>query len=67
MKGITPASALEIKHNDLKTTNDPNILKLPAEIFEDFKELDIENDELFEYLCLTVIINYLKKCCLNED
>ena len=62
MQGITPTD-----EKASKEVPEPYILKLPTEMFTDFKDIDDENEELFEYLCLSVIVNYLQKCCLNQN
>lgn len=47
---------------------DERIFKLPNHAFEDFKELDDDNEDDFEYLCYELVINWLEKCChLNDE
>lgn len=65
MKGITPKQKdqIEITQND----GEPNTLKIPASMFSDFAEIGAENEAMFEYLALTVLLNFLRKCCLKHD
>lgn len=43
-----------------------SIIKVPADIFEDFQEINQDNEDLFEYLAYQIVINYLEKKCLQN-
>jgi hypothetical protein len=62
MKGMKPNSQ-QPKEEDKE--NDANILKVPNEIFEDFHEINEENEDLFEFLAYSIIINFLEKKCID--
>lgn len=64
MKGIKP---LEDQQREEKKDNEPKIFRLPPELFQDFEELDHENEEMFEYVAYQVVIEYLERCCLCLD
>jgi len=36
-------------------------------MFEEFQEIDHDNEDMFEYVAYQVIIEYLEKCCLCID
>jgi hypothetical protein len=40
----------------------PNIIKIPVEVFEDFRELNEENENLFEYVATEIVIHFIKFC-----
>ena len=61
------ASADKKKIEKPKDEEEGNTLKLPTEMFNDFREIDRDNEELFELLSVTVIINYLLKTCLKIE
>ena len=64
MKGIKPIS----QQKEEATEDDgTKIFKIPPEMFEDFKEIDHNNEELFEYLAYSIVISFLEKCCLKTD
>lgn len=45
---------------------EPKIFKIPAEIFEDFSEIENDKEDLFEYLAYQIVINFLEKSCLPK-
>ena len=53
MQGFDP-SIEEQKQNVEKV---PNIIKIPLEVFEDFKELNEENENFFEYVATEIVIH----------
>ena len=58
MQGFDP-SIEEQKQNLEKV---PNIIKIPLEVFEDFKELNEENENFFEYVATEIVIHFVKFC-----
>jgi hypothetical protein len=40
----------------------PNIIKIPVDVFEDFRELNEENENLFEYVATEIVIHFIKFC-----
>lgn len=68
MKGYKPIAQ---QKEDFEKANEDDgenkIFRIPAEVFEDFKEIDHENEELFEYVAFTIVIQFLEKCCLKLE
>lgn len=62
LKGLNPNSVAE--KEDAKE-EDTKIFKIPTEIFEDFKEIDSENMEMFEFLAYSIMISFLDKKCID--
>ena len=58
MQGFDPTIEEE-KQNDEQV---PNIIKIPVEVFEDFRELNEENENLFEYVATEIVIHFIKFC-----
>lgn len=65
MAGVKPAAEREKVSKDI--AKDPNALKLPDDLFEDFVEIDQRNEDLFEFVSLTVVSNYILSCLLRLD
>ena len=61
MKGMKPISEQEKLVE--KPEDDVKIFKLPASLFEDFGEIDDNNEEMFEHLAFSVVIEFLNKTC----
>lgn len=66
MKGIKPVNS-DPGTMQPRSLEEPKTIKIPSEMFLDFSEVDNTNEELFDLLSLTVIVNYLKKVCLKQD
>ena len=41
------------------------IFKVPQEVFQDFEELDEANEEMFEVVSFSLIIQFLEHICLK--
>lgn len=61
MKGIKPISEQEkiVEKQD----DDVKIFKIPAKMFEEFENIDDNNEEMFEYIAFNVVIEFLNTTC----
>jgi hypothetical protein len=67
MKGVKPAT---LQNEALKEDKqqEPEVMKLDADIFSEFSSvdlMDIEMYDTFQYLCYSVLINYILKRLLK--
>ena len=60
MQGFDPN--LNIEEDKSNNEIAPKIIKIPEEVFEDFKEINEENENLFEYVATEIVIHYIKFC-----
>ena len=62
MKGYKNQDELKKLKDEEPEEEDANAkhFKLPAEMFEDFEEIDHNNEEMFEFVAYHVVINYLE-------
>lgn len=66
MKGLKPESLQQrIQESCEFEADQVNIFQIPAEIFEDFKEIDEKNIEMFEFLAYQIVINFITKKCIE--
>ena len=61
MKGMKPLSEQD-KVID-KTEDEVKIFRIPAKMFEEFENIDDNNEELFEYMAFNVVIEFLQTTC----
>lgn len=64
MKGIRPASESEItnqKEEEILT------FRIPKDTLGDFETMDESNQDLFDYMAFSIVMQYIEKKCLNMD
>lgn len=67
MKGVKPASLIK-QNKNTDTTPEPSVMKLSADMFSEFADVALMNQEQydsFQYLGYIVVINYVLKCLLK--
>ena len=62
MKGYKNTEDLKKLKNEEPEDEDANVkhFKLPNEMFEDFEEIDHNNEQMFEFVAYNVVISYLE-------
>jgi hypothetical protein len=68
MKGYKNQDELKKLKDEEPEEEDANAkhFKLPTAMFEDFEEIDHNNEEMFEFVAYHVAINYLEQACLKK-
>ena len=66
MKGVKPIAE---QKKDLEKKKegevDAKIFKIPEEMYEDFRDLNDTNEDMFEFVSYSLICNFLEKICLK--
>ena len=63
MKGIKVGDQEKQKEETKEV--EPSILRIPEDMMKEFEELDHRNEEMFEFVAFSIVIEFLEKRCLR--
>lgn len=65
IKGQKVTSQIEKEEEEREKEAEVKIFKVPSEVYQDFEELDEANEDMFEVVSYSLIIQFLEHICLK--